>query len=99
MSLEHSPQRAVPGNAISDGPAIQTPPDGPDYWHTLINEKIAGDFLGLTDRAMQKMRQIGNGPSFIWISSRCLRYRRADLRAWAEARMRKSTSDPGAETV
>ena len=95
MSLEHSLQRAAPGNAISDGPAIRGPPEDSDYWHSLIDEKAAGDFLGLSDRAMQKMRQTGGGPSFIRISSRCLRYRRADLRAWAEARIRNSTSDPG----
>ncbi len=33
------------------------PPVDPDYWHALINEKAAGDFLGLTDRAVQKMRR------------------------------------------
>ena len=95
MSLEHSPQRAVPGNAISDGPPIRGPPVDPDYWHALINEKAAGDFLGLTDRAVQKIRQTGDGPRYVRISSRCLRYRRIDLRTWAEARIRKSTSDPG----
>ena len=74
-------------------------PDDPNYWYALINEKEAGDFLGLSDRAMQKMRQKGGGARYIFISSRCLRYRRADLRDWAEARVRTSTSDPGAEAA
>ena len=66
-----------------------------DYWHALIDEKTAGAFLGLTDRTMQGYRRKGGGPRYISISSRCLRYRRADLRAWADARLRASTSDPG----
>ena len=67
----------------------------PDYWHALINEKEAGAFLNLTNRAMQNMRQRGDGPRFIRLSSRCIRYRRIDLQAWAETLVRTSTSDPG----
>ena len=70
-----------------------------DYWQALIDEKEAGRFLGLTDRTMQAYRQRGGGPRYIALSSRCLRYRRFDLRAWAEGRMRSSTSDAGAEAV
>ena len=66
-----------------------------DYWQTLIDEKIAADFLGLSDRSLQSYRQKGGGPHYIRLSSRCLRYRRIDLREWAEARVRTSTSDPG----
>ncbi len=66
-----------------------------DYWYSLIPEKPAGKFCDLTDRAMQKYRQTGDGPRFVRISSRCIRYRRIDLKAWADARMRSSTSDPG----
>ena len=67
----------------------------PSYWHSLINENESGDFLDLTPRSMQAMRQRGGGPRFIRISTRCIRYRRVDLKAWADARMRSSTSDPG----
>ena len=93
MSLDpHLPHEApgAPGAPDAAGHA-----DNYDYWHALINEREAGDFLGLSDRAMQKMRQTGGGAPYIRISSRCLRYRRVDLRTWAEARMRSSTSDPG----
>ena len=68
---------------------------GPAFWHELIDEKAAGDFLSLTDRTMQAMRQRGGGPRYIAISSRCLRYRRIDLKNWADSRLRSSTSDPG----
>ena len=67
----------------------------PGYWHELIPETEAADFLDLTPRSMQAMRQRGGGPKFIRLSSRCIRYTRTLLKAWADARMRSSTSDPG----
>ncbi len=91
--------------AASDQPAALTagvpapPPKEPispeEFWNSLINEKAAANYLDLTDRTMQALRQRGGGPRYIVISSRCLRYRRIDLKAWADARMRSSTSDPG----
>ena len=98
MSLEHSPARSE-GVIVSDGADASDGQDDPDYWHRLINERAAGDFLGLTDRTMQAMRQRGGGPRYVLISSRCLRYTRFGLRSWAESRMKSSTSDPGSEPV
>ena len=99
MSLEHDPARSEPGTVTSLDGMPRGPPDASDYWHGLINEKVAADFLGLTDRTMQAMRQRGGGPRYTVISSRCLRYTRFGLRSWAESRMRSSTSDPGSEPV
>jgi hypothetical protein len=90
MSLEHAPSRIT----VDGSPWAKDLQDG-DFWFSLIDEKAAGNFLDVTDRTMQKYRQTGDGPPYILISSRCLKYRRADLRKWAEDRMRKSTSDPG----
>ena len=86
-------------DSLHEPPCAPDAAADPNYWHALINEKKAGDFLGLTDRTMQIMRQRGDCPPFIRISSRCLRWRRSDLRDWADARLRRSTSDPGAETA
>ena len=94
MSLEHSPARAQ--DAAVQGGAPDFPEADLAYWNALIDEKAAGDFLGVTDRFMQSRRQQGGGPKYISISSRCIRYRRIDLRAWSEARLKSSTSDPGA---
>ena len=66
-----------------------------DYWFALIDEKAAAEFLGLTDRTMQGNGYRGGGCRYIRLSSRCIRYRRVDLREWAESRIRTSTSDPG----
>jgi hypothetical protein len=87
MSIEHNPARNK-----HDGPGNQ-PWASDDYWQALIDERAAGAFLGLTSRTMQAYRQRGGGPRYIAISSRCLRYRRINLRDWAESRMRASTSE------
>ena len=95
MSLEHHPARDNPSAAVLDDGLARGPPNDSNFWESLIDEKKAGAFLGLSDRAMQKMRQTGGGPRYVFISSRCLRYRRIDLKAWADSRMRSSTSDSG----
>ena len=92
MSLEHSPARAQ--DAAIQGGAPDLPEADLAYWNALIDEKAAADFLGVKDRFMQQRRQQGGGCRYIVISSRCIRYRRIDLRAWSEARLRTSTSDP-----
>lgn len=83
--------------SLDAGP--EAPPAGADYWHALVDEKAAAAFLGLSPRTIQDYRQRGSGPRYIAISPRCLRYRRIDLRQWAESRLRASTSDPGAEAA
>ena len=73
------------------------PPSDPghDYWNALVDEKVAAEFLKVTPRSMQAMRQRGGGPRFIRMSSRCIRYTRALLKFYADAKVRSSTSDPG----
>ncbi len=62
-----------------------------DYWYGQINEKVAAAFLDLQARTLQAYRQRGGGPQYVAISARCIRYRRVDLRAWAEKRLQTST--------
>lgn len=64
------------------------------YWYEGINEYDAAEFLGVEHRSLQKWRQTGGGPIYAVYSSRCLRYRRINLKAWRDSRMRTSTSDP-----
>ena len=92
MSLEHSPVR---DNLAARDTSGADPPDGPDYWNTLVDEKVAAAFLGLTVRTVQGLRQRGDGPRYIRVSSRCIRYTRTLLKVWADSRLRSSTSDPG----
>ena len=60
MSLEHSPARSVDGASPEAGAVDAPAPDDLNFWHSLIDEKAAGAFLGLTDRTMQAMRQRGD---------------------------------------
>jgi predicted DNA-binding transcriptional regulator AlpA len=68
------------------------PPSSPDL-DALEMERQAAAFLGVTVRALQKWRVTGSGPRFVRISSRCIRYRRRDLIAWIEARLKSSTAE------
>lgn len=64
-----------------------------DFWYGYIDEQQTALFLGVTERTIQNWRHRGEGPVYYEISSRCLRYRRIDLKAWADARVLTSTSD------
>jgi predicted DNA-binding transcriptional regulator AlpA len=61
----------------------------------LLNEDEAGRAIGLTARFLTERRRTGDGPPYVRISSRCVRYRPEDIAAWAESLLRTSTSDSG----
>jgi hypothetical protein len=58
----------------------------------LFMEEPAAAFPDVATRTLQSWRQRGGGPQFVKISSRAVRYRKRDLIAWAEARLRTSTA-------
>jgi len=59
----------------------------------LLSEAQAAKLLGVGSRVLQKWRQVGGGPIFCKISSRCIRYRRRDLIMWIGSRLRSNTSE------
>lgn len=65
------------------------------YWNALIDEAEAADFLDLAKGTLSNYRQAGIGARFVRISSRCVKYRRCDLKAWCDDHLRSSTSDTG----
>lgn len=75
---------------------INAEPEDRDYFDRLIGENEAAQFLGYTVRALQNWRVRGGGPRFVKVSSRSIRYRRRDLNAWIEARLRSNTSQDSA---
>ncbi len=89
---------SIPTHNLEEGSAPSLPSDQ-DYWNQLVNEEVAADFLGLHARTLQLRRQQGGGPIYVVISARCIRYRRCDLKAWADGRVRTSTSDRGQEAA
>lgn len=52
-----------------------------------IDTDAAAEWLSLSTRMLEKLRQTGNGPRFVRISQKCVRYRIVDLIAWQEARI------------
>ena len=88
MSLEHNPSRSDLGIVTGFDGSPRGPPDACDFWDSFIDEKAGAEFLGLTNRTMQALRQRGGGPKYAALSSRCLRYTRRWLRQWAEDRVR-----------
>jgi len=66
-----------------------------DYYDGFIDETAAADFLCQSVRTLQKWRVTGFGPCF-FKSGRSVRYRRRDLLAWADSRMRSNTSQADA---
>ena len=69
--------------------------DNGSFWYGLISEDEAADFVGQRVRTLQDKRQKGGGPKYIRISARCIKYRRIDLKEWADSLLRQSTSDTG----
>ena len=67
-----------------------------EYWYALIPERTAGEFLALVPRTMQAMRQRGDGPKYVRLSARCVRYTRFNLKKYADARLRSNTSEDSA---
>lgn len=65
----------------------------PDYLHSLIDEDVAAKFLGYSSRALQNWRTRGGGPPYIKVSARSIRYRRRELMAWSESRLKSHSSE------
>lgn len=57
--------------------------DDPD---SLLREEEAAAFLNCTPRALQAWRKRGDGPPYIRLGSRSIRYRRRDLLTWSAIR-------------
>ncbi len=79
--------------AVADQPAGRAIPRDDD---AALYEAEVGHLTGLSVRTIQALRLKGGGPRFFLAGNRrAVRYRRRDVMAWVEARMRRSTSDPG----
>lgn len=52
----------------------------------MLNEDAAGELLGLTGRGMRRMRADGEGPAWVRVGRRAVRYRRGDVLAYRDAR-------------
>ena len=62
----------------------------PEY----LSTSEAAVVLGMSARTLDRYRVTGEGPPFSKLCG-CVRYARADLDDWVQARRRRSTSDDG----
>lgn len=60
---------------------------------TLLCEKEVAKLLGLSIKTLQKWRIQGEGPPFIRLSPKAIRYQLDDVLAWLQANRRTSTSE------
>jgi hypothetical protein len=56
-----------------------------------INTADAAQFLSITPRKLEQMRQHGNGPAFVRVTPKCVRYRIKDLVDFQEKNLKRST--------
>ena len=63
----------------------------------LLDESRAAQLVGVNVRTMQQWRRLGNGPRYISISRRCVRYSKRLITEWIAAREVSSTSDSGSD--
>ena len=57
----------------------------------LLSPADAAEYLGVSAKFLATLRCSGGGPRYALLSSRMVRYRRADLDAWLSERLRNST--------
>ncbi len=60
-----------------------------------LTPKKAASYLGISEAALRLWRSEGRGPRFFRAGEKLIRYRRADLDSWIEARLSEPT---GAQT-
>lgn len=60
-----------------------------------VSSEEAAEFLGVSLRKMEKMRREGDGPRFVRLSSKLVRYRICDLIEFQEANLQENNSTVG----
>lgn len=61
----------------------------------MLDTREAAARLHLSPRTLEGLRVRGEGPPFIKLGARSVRYAKGDLEEWIASRRRRSTSDAG----
>lgn len=64
----------------------------------LLTPAQLGEYLGLTVGALAQMRYRGNGPKFIKLGGKQVRYRESDVQAWLDQQTRDRTPANGGDS-
>jgi predicted DNA-binding transcriptional regulator AlpA len=65
--------------------------EGPD--DELLNTNQVAEWLGCSPQSLEIYRSRGEGPRFIVIGPRNIKYRRSDVKAWLKTRVHQSTRE------
>ena len=65
---------------------------------STLTPKKAASYLGISEAALRLWRSEGRGPSFFRAGEKLIRYRRADLDLWIEARLVDLLGQEGTQT-
>ena len=57
-----------------------------EHANRLLTPAEAAEYVGLTEETLLRWRMRGQGPAFLKLGRKVVRYSRADIDAWAEAR-------------
>jgi predicted DNA-binding transcriptional regulator AlpA len=60
---------------------------------TFLTQNAVAEMLGTSVRHLERLRQRGDGPRFVRIGARAVRYRESDVRAWIVARTATSRAE------
>lgn len=60
-----------------------------------LDENQVSKLLHISPKTLRNWRVQGDGPKYVKLSGRLIRYRRSDIDDWTESNVRTSTSDRG----
>lgn len=60
--------------------------------NVLLTDEQAAEIIGLKVSTIRYWRYTGEGPAFVKVGGKCVRYRLADINEWIESRLYRSTS-------
>jgi predicted DNA-binding transcriptional regulator AlpA len=59
----------------------------------LIDQAAAAEYLGVAPKTMAQWRFRGDGPKYVKLSPKCVRYRKSDLEDYTEQRTVAHTTE------
>jgi predicted DNA-binding transcriptional regulator AlpA len=62
-------------------------------FHVCMRTPEAARYMAISKSRLTQLRMTGEGPPFIKIAARAVAYRKSDLDAWLDNRVRRATSD------
>jgi hypothetical protein len=100
MTIRRLTHIRLPGASQLGGPATpatQPSPRAPAQAsdrqpHELLTPAVAADRLSVNVKVLERWRGTGNGPAFVKLTSKTIRYRSEDLDVFIAGRVRANTA-------